>query len=49
LARLLGKDVLLARAGQIDAGFDVRVLADMIATLDRFSDDELPMPRRGSP
>jgi hypothetical protein len=49
LARLFGKDGLLARAGRIDAGFDVRVLADMIATLDRFSDDELPMPGGSSP
>jgi hypothetical protein len=44
LTRLFGKDVLLARAAQIDAGFDVRVLADMIATLDRLADDELPVP-----
>lgn len=49
LARLFGKDVLLARAAQIDAGFDVRVLADMIATLDRFADDELPLPDGSSP
>jgi hypothetical protein len=44
LARLFGKDVLLARAVRIDVGFDTRVLADMIATLDRFTDDELPVP-----
>jgi hypothetical protein len=44
LARRFGKDVLLARAAQIDAGFDVRVLADMIATLGRFTDSELPIP-----
>ena len=44
LARRFGKDVLLARAAQIDAGFDVRVLADMIATLDRFTDSEIPVP-----
>jgi len=44
LTRLFGKDVLLARAAQIDAGFDVRVLADMIASLDRFADDELSVP-----
>ncbi len=49
LARLFGKDVLLARAAQIDAGFDVRVLADMIATLNRFTDDELPSPDGSSP
>lgn len=44
LARLFGKDVLLARATHIDAGFDIKVLADMIATLGRFTDDEIPIP-----
>jgi hypothetical protein len=44
LAHRFGKDLLLARAAQIDAGFDASVLADMIATLDRFSDGELPVP-----
>jgi predicted nucleotidyltransferase component of viral defense system len=44
LAHRFGKDSLLARAAQIDAGFDAKVLADMIATLDRFTDDEIPVP-----
>ena len=44
LADRFGKDALLARAAQIDAGFDHEVLVDMIATLDRFTDDELPVP-----
>jgi predicted nucleotidyltransferase component of viral defense system len=44
LSRLFGKNALLARAAQIDAGFVPRVLADMIATLDRFADDEVPVP-----
>jgi hypothetical protein len=44
LARRFGKDVLPARAAQIDAGFDCKVLADMIAALDRFTDKELPVP-----
>jgi predicted nucleotidyltransferase component of viral defense system len=44
LTRRFGKDVMLARAKQVDAGFDSRVLADMIATLDRFADDEIPVP-----
>jgi hypothetical protein len=48
LGRLFGKTTLLARAAQIDAGFDSAVLADMIATLDRFSDDELPLPEGSS-
>jgi hypothetical protein len=43
LAHRFGKDVLLARAAQIDTGFDANVLADMIASLDRFTDDELPI------
>lgn len=44
LARRFGKAVMLARAAQIDEGFDTSVLADMIGTLDRFTDDEIPMP-----
>lgn len=44
LAGRFGKEVLLARAAQIDAGFDLRVLADMIATLDRFTDGDIPVP-----
>jgi len=44
LARRFGKDVLLARASQIDAGFDPAVLASMLTTLDRFTDDEIPLP-----
>ncbi len=43
LAHRFGEDVLLARVAQIDAGFDANVHADMIASLDRFTDDELPM------
>jgi hypothetical protein len=42
-----GKRALLARASQIDAGFDAKVLADMIATLDRFTDSEIPRPSCG--
>ncbi len=44
LAHRFGKDVLLARAAQIDAGFDAEVLAGMFATIDRFTDDEIPVP-----
>jgi predicted nucleotidyltransferase component of viral defense system len=43
LAHRFGKDVLLARAAQIDRGFDANVLADMIASLDRFAEDEFPV------
>jgi hypothetical protein len=48
LARRFGKDALIARAAQIDAGFDAEVLADMMATLDRFSDSEIPLPSGSS-
>jgi hypothetical protein len=34
LAHMFGKDTLITRAAQIDAGFDATVLADMIAALD---------------
>jgi hypothetical protein len=44
LAHRFGKGVLLARATQIDAGFDTNVLGGMIATLDRFTDDEILVP-----
>jgi predicted nucleotidyltransferase component of viral defense system len=44
LAHRFGKDVLIARATQIDAGFNANVLADMITTLDRFADDEISVP-----
>ena len=43
-ARRFGKDALITRATQIDAGFGTKVLADMIATLDRFTDSEIPVP-----
>jgi predicted nucleotidyltransferase component of viral defense system len=48
LAHRFGKDILLARAAQIDAGIDATVLADMISTLDRFTDDEIPLPDSSS-
>jgi predicted nucleotidyltransferase component of viral defense system len=44
LERRFGKAVMLTRAAQIDAGFDISVLADMIAPLDRFTDSEIPVP-----
>lgn len=43
LARHFGKDTLLARAAHIDAGFDTAILADMLTTLDRLADDEIPI------
>jgi hypothetical protein len=40
--------VLLARASQIDTGFDATVLADMISTFDRFTDSEIHVPEGSS-
>lgn len=48
LAHRFGKEILLTRAAQIDAGFDAEVLAGMFATLDRFTDDEIPVPEGSS-
>ena len=48
LARRFGKDALITRATQIDAGFDTKVLAGMMATLDRFTDSEIPVPSGSS-
>jgi hypothetical protein len=44
LALRFGKHALLARAAQIDAGFNANVLSEMFATLDRFTDSEIPVP-----
>jgi predicted nucleotidyltransferase component of viral defense system len=49
LARRFGKGTLLARATRIDAGFDRAVLAVMLATLDRLSDTEIPLPYGTTP
>jgi hypothetical protein len=43
LAQRFDRTTLLARAHEVDPGFDHVVLADMMGTLDRFSDDELPI------
>lgn len=48
LAHRFGKEILLTRAAQIDTGFDAEVLAGMFATLDRFTDDEIPVPEGSS-
>lgn len=44
LAKRFGKESLLEQAAEMDAGFDRQVLADMMATLARFADDEIPLP-----
>ena len=43
LARRFGRALLLERAAQVDLGFDLNVLADMMRTLGRFTDDEVPI------
>lgn len=43
LARRFGKDVLVERAAALDAGFDSGVLAQMMLSLGRFTDDEIPI------
>jgi hypothetical protein len=41
LAQRLGEDALLTEARAADRGFDEQVLAQIMRTLDRFSDDEI--------
>jgi len=43
LAQRFRREVLLERAAEVDLGFDHAVLATMMRSLDRFSDDELPV------
>ncbi|GAA1661781.1 hypothetical protein GCM10009765_09140 [Fodinicola feengrottensis] len=44
LVRRFGEAALLEQAAQMDAGFDLQVLAQMMRTLARFDDDEIPLP-----
>lgn len=44
LAQRFGKQTLLEQARALDAGFDVHVLPQMIGTLNRFEDHEIPLP-----
>lgn len=43
LAQRFGKDALLEQAEALDAGFGRDVLAQMMGTLGRFADDEIPL------
>jgi hypothetical protein len=43
LVQRFGKDALLKQAASLDAGFDRTVLAQMMGTLQRFADDEIPL------
>ncbi len=44
LTQRFGKEAMLRGASALDAGFDPGVLAQMMRTLGRFSDDEIPLP-----
>jgi hypothetical protein len=43
LAQRFDRSVLLERAAEVDLGFDVLVLAEMMRTVDRYTDQELPV------
>lgn len=43
LAQRYGKELLLARAAEVDMGFDVAIFAQMLRALSRFDDSELPI------
>ncbi|WP_163543494.1 nucleotidyl transferase AbiEii/AbiGii toxin family protein [Occultella kanbiaonis] len=43
LAQRFGKDALIKQAKELDAGFDLGVLAQMVRTIGRFDDDEIPL------
>lgn len=43
LAQRFGRTALLARAVEVDPGFSHGILAEMLRTLDRFVDDEIPI------
>lgn len=49
LAERFGKVALLVEAAAGDSGFDIQVLADMMRTLGRFADDEIPVPADAIP
>ena len=44
LSQRFGKEALLRQAAALDAGFDTAVLAQMMGTIGRFDDDEIPLP-----
>ena len=43
LAQRFSKDAMQAEAVRLDSGFDIDVLAQMMATLERFDDHEIPL------
>jgi hypothetical protein len=44
LAQRYDTELLLRRAAEIDGGFDRAVFASMLASLDRFTDPDIPVP-----
>ncbi|MEJ2866742.1 nucleotidyl transferase AbiEii/AbiGii toxin family protein [Actinomycetospora sp. OC33-EN08] len=48
LSERFGTSLLLRRAAELDKGFDAAVLAEMIGSLDRFSDEDLPTDQPGA-
>jgi predicted nucleotidyltransferase component of viral defense system len=46
LARHFSRELMLTRATEIDLGLDLTVLAAMMRTLNRFTDEELPIEAR---
>ena len=49
LAQRFGKGALIEQAQALDAGFDLDVLAQMMGTLSRFDDHEIPLSREELP
>jgi Nucleotidyl transferase AbiEii toxin, Type IV TA system len=49
LARRFGRDQLLDWAADDDPGFDNQIFADMLASIDRLSDQDLPVQARRAP
>ena len=43
LCEVFGKDLILARAAEIEGSVDRSALAQMMATISRFSDEDLPI------
>jgi hypothetical protein len=49
LAKRYGRDALLEWAAASDSGFDQQVFAEMLATLNRLTDEDLPVDARQAP
>jgi len=49
LSKRFAKTTLIERAREIDPGFDKAVFTDMLATMRRFRDDDLPVPAQEIP